>query len=231
MRTMSNARQHSAAAVALLSLLALSPVLVAPHAAHALSIVEDGDLDATRRIPAHIIELNACPPRCVASTYARLNPSKLYQPLEPDDIVFDGQTSLIWGNSAGSGWLIWGQATGPTITVWDSSMWAEEGGHISVDLPHVAAAPYKVSKELRIKAPRSGRTRRRGSAATRLDVSNALANAEASDLGDRGVTPPDLLTPTEPNWFSDILERLSQSQYAVGAVTLSLVLLMARLVR
>ncbi|MEE3329600.1 MAG: hypothetical protein VX246_01920 [Myxococcota bacterium] len=227
---MSNTRQHTAAALAL-SLLALGPVLVAPHAAHALSIVEGEDLSATRRLPAQIIELNSCPPRCAASTYAQLNPSKFYQPLEPDEIVFDGQTSLIWGNSAGSGWLIWGRATGPTITVWDSSMWIDEAEPIGVDLPHVAAGQYKVSKELRIKAPRSARTRRRGSTRSTSAVSNALANAQASDLGDAGVAPPDLLTPTEPSWFATVLERLSQSQYAVGAVTLSLVVLMARLVR
>lgn len=229
MRTMSNARQHSAAAV-LLSLLALGPVLVTPHDAGALSIVEGEGLGVAR-LPARIIELNLCPPRCAAETYARLNPSRLYRPLEPGDIIFDGQISLIWGNAAGSGWLIWGKAIGPTVTVWDSSMWIDAGQPSAVNLPHVSASPYRVSKELRIKPPPSARPRRSGSAASGRQVSRALANAQQSDLGDAGVAPPDLLTPTDPNWLSGVLERVSQSQYAVGAVTLSLLALMARLVR
>ena len=227
---MSNARRHSAAAVALW-IVALGPVLVTPHAANALSILEEGDPTASPPIPAQVIELNSCPPRCAAATYARRNPNKLYRPLEPDETVFDGRSSLIWGNSAGSGWLIWGQATGPSITVWDSSMWVDEAEAPAAELPHVSASPYSVSAELRIKAPRSARTRSGGSGAASLNVASALAKAQASDLGDLDAAPPELFTPTEPSWFATVLERLSQSQYAVGAVTLGLLVLMARLVR
>ena len=207
----------------LLSLLAAG--LAYAPATMALSVIDHTHLDV-RQIPLDVIQLDPCPPRCSASAYARLHPSVVYKPVEPDDIIFDGETSLIWGTSAGSEWLLWGGARGPFVTVWDESMWVED-----IDT-RVAAAPdkskYRISQGMNIPDVRPKRTR---GAAAGSRSSEQLQDGEAPQLGGLDEVPPESLTPIDHGWLATVLGQLSKSQYAVGAVTLGLMALMARLLR
>lgn len=210
------------AAVWLPSAIALG--LAFAPAALSLSVIERADL-RVQAIPLDVIQLNPCPPRCSANAYARLHPSVVYKPLEPDEIVFDGSTSLIWGTSAGSEWLLWGRSSGPVVTVWDESMWVEE---TQIEMRRdggTQKSQYGVSKKIRIPNLRPKRARGAVAGARRGEK---LADTKALELGE---VRPELLTPIERGWLANLLEQLSKSQYAVGAVTLGLMALMARLVR
>ena len=210
------------AAVWLPSAIALG--LAFAPAALALSVIDRTDL-RVQFIPLDVIQIKPCPPRCSASTYARLQPSVVYKPLEPDEILFDGGTSLIWGTSAGSEWLLWSRKNGPLVTVWDKSMWTEEANiehHLDEDAPK---SPYSVSKEMKIQSFGPKRTRGAVAGSRRH---NPPAKKKILELGE---IPPELLTPIERGWLTNLLEQVSKSQYAVGAVTLALMALMARLVR
>jgi len=176
-------------------------------------------------VPESDITLSTCPPRCDAESYARAHPSVVYKPVQPEEIVFDEDVHVIWGDAAGANWTIWGRTGEPTITVWDDSMWVEDADIRIVDRAVGPTSPYSISRENRILAPRSAdaqEVRIRG---------RAPAEAPPPELARLDEMPSDLLTPTPRSRFAEILERVSRSRYAVGAVTLLVVVLMARLAR
>ena len=176
-------------------------------------------------LPFEQLELDPCPPRCSAVEYARLSPSELYKPIEPEEVIFDGEAALIWGDAAGSAWVIWGRRAGLEMTVWDDSMWVEEQ-LVGILLPIPGAqSPYGVSPENRLLDRRSA-----GTARSRVRVAG-VAPAPPPALARIDDIPSDLLTPREKGAFAKLLERISKSRYAVGLITLLVVVLMARLAR
>ena len=207
--------------------LAAAAACLGATTAQPLSLLDHATLEIAT-IPLQRIELDPCPPRCEARLYAMRNPSELYRPLQPDEIVFEGEAALIWGDAPGARWLIWSARDAPTVTVWDDSMWADEDDLLVEEAPVADNSPYSVSKELQIQDPRPGRRsprRRQAGAAT------ALAPDAEQQLARLDEAPPEILTPTERSWLANLLDRLSKSQYAVAGVTLALITLMARLAR
>ncbi|MEZ4216588.1 MAG: hypothetical protein R3E88_08930 [Myxococcota bacterium] len=193
-------------------------------AADALPILELPDA-APDPIATSDISLDTCPPRCAAVVYARANPSVVFRPVEPDEIVFEGDTELVWGDAEGERWTIWGRRSGPLVTVWDDSMWIEDDGIVVLDVPVRPKSLYSVSAENRILPPSGGEAR---GVRVRTEGLRAAAPTELSQLDD---IPAELLTPAPRSAFAEVLERVSKSRYAVGAVTLLVVVLMARLAR